>query len=466
MIASSIFNGMMPIILSNSIIYQYKSSLLYLIFNKFFKSIYLHAKDILIYPITNLVIKNAKQHSLKTLIATNKSWEENLGKIKRLPENLHRIINSSINILPKLIIITLQIYLIKIFHIRIIMISMILIYTFVFYGYMKIWTNIMQDTYDKDNQVKNQSLHALKHHGMFQISHLFSKEINEPLEKEYKAYNYQNIHFRTFFIISNIVFYTLIIYMAYFFNHITSVEIISLCIFAHQTLSCFNLTRNIIGNLIGIQVEVMHNSQSNNIPFHYLSVDNISFSYSDAAKNIIHNFSLTLQNHWIKLSGSNGSGKTTLCKLISGQLLPTKGSISTHKTSQNDANSIITLTNETQHLWQKHVYYKMKELTIFKSELDMLKNSKLWHQHFSKYTHLLEQSNFSSGEHNFLSIISISLLPKPWLIILDESLDCIDSNTRADLIQFLKQHYPNVIITSHISHFELSEQIFDQIMTL
>lgn len=59
-----------------------------------------------------------------------------------------------------------------------------------------------------------------------------------------------------------------------------------------------------------------------------VSLDNVSFSYSRTSRPVLQRTSLTLQPGVLHIfSGRNGSGKTTLVKLLSGTLVPRKGSI-------------------------------------------------------------------------------------------------------------------------------------------
>lgn len=59
-----------------------------------------------------------------------------------------------------------------------------------------------------------------------------------------------------------------------------------------------------------------------------LEIKNISFRYTKESRQILENFSLTIENHErVGLIAPSGFGKTTLCKLIAGFETPDTGTI-------------------------------------------------------------------------------------------------------------------------------------------
>ncbi|MCA9749136.1 MAG: hypothetical protein KC414_08515 [Romboutsia sp.] len=76
---------------------------------------------------------------------------------------------------------------------------------------------------------------------------------------------------------------------------------------------------------------------------------------------------------------------------------------------------------------------------------------------------MLDKTEFSEGERNFLSILGVLQFHNPWLLILDESIDCLDLGKVIKILDFLKKYYKSVIITSH--KYELS-QYFDKTVDL
>jgi len=56
--------------------------------------------------------------------------------------------------------------------------------------------------------------------------------------------------------------------------------------------------------------------------------ENVSFSYPKTQKNILHNFSITInKGERVAITGESGCGKTTLLKLMTGMLVPSGGTV-------------------------------------------------------------------------------------------------------------------------------------------
>lgn len=119
-----------------------------------------------------------------------------------------------------------------------------------------------------------------------------------------------------------------------------------------------------------------------------IRLSNISFH------DIFSDISVTLQQKQYCLYGNNGIGKTVFAKLLTKQITPDFGII------------------ETLH---KSIYLNDN------NEVDINSISKC-----SKLQHILNKQHSSKGESNLLAIYSVSLI-KPNLIILDETLDNIDT---------------------------------------
>ena len=60
-----------------------------------------------------------------------------------------------------------------------------------------------------------------------------------------------------------------------------------------------------------------------------LELRNISYEVDDNHENkeILKNINLTIDNHFVEITGPNGGGKSTLAKLIAGIIKPTEGQI-------------------------------------------------------------------------------------------------------------------------------------------
>ena len=60
---------------------------------------------------------------------------------------------------------------------------------------------------------------------------------------------------------------------------------------------------------------------------HFISMENVSFSYPDSTTALFESIKLQLHTGWTGIVGTNGSGKTTFLNLVTGKLIPDFGKI-------------------------------------------------------------------------------------------------------------------------------------------
>ena len=143
--------------------------------------------------------------------------------------------------------------------------------------------------------------------------------------------------------------------------------------------------------------------------------------------NLFHNINLTIPfRSKVAITGANASGKTMLCRIISGI---EKTYLSNIK-APTDCSMITDICD------------------IFNSEKEQLKKNPEWHLNFSKYNYLLEKNKLSTGETNFLLIVS-SILTNQKVLILDEVLDSINYNMLEIVLNFLIKTNNTIIVITH-----------------
>ncbi|QEK37858.1 ABC transporter ATP-binding protein [Candidatus Cytomitobacter indipagum] len=435
-------NGIFPLLLYSVFVDKSTISAFIIINKKLLTNAYPQLRNLLTYKAFNAIIIDAKSHAVKTYISSDGDKSVELGQIKRLSDHMHRIINSSFNFSIHLFSFALHGLIMYRSNILLYLIPAFISYS-IFYVFAIIkWTPMIKKAYAADNATNSQSILAIKYKESFhQSSSLFQDEVTTKLQKEYNAYNKQVIYIRSFALIINISLYAFFSILIYFNvpAKMESIYIMHGAMMIGQITKLFGLSRHIIGLLHGINLDIKHKkNECKNIIFSNIQAQNISFNYDD--RNIIKNLSFSIQpNECILIFGNNGSGKTTLCKLISGIFLYKSGIMK---------NGNFELNQENQNIWRSHIIYKEKDLIVFESELEQLKNNKKWIEFFPEKNYLLDQKQFSSGEHNFLSLSASILHKKIWALVMDESLNCIDIKTGNKLIQFLKMHIPSIIISS------------------
>lgn len=184
-----------------------------------------------------------------------------------------------------------------------------------------------------------------------------------------------------------------------------------------------------------------------------LKIDNVSFGYTNQV--VLKNIQFTLQKaDLILLEGSSGIGKSTLCKLLSGYLQPTSGSIYINASKLEKPGRGVLYIPQEDDLFEWHTlsqhfdFIKSLANTNLPNTglLDILDLSSLLHKY---------PKELSAGQKKKAQIYK-SYLINPELIIFDETFSAIDQqSTDKILSEFIKIWSSlscAVIFVSHYSH--------------
>lgn len=179
----------------------------------------------------------------------------------------------------------------------------------------------------------------------------------------------------------------------------------------------------------------------------------------------------------IALFGPNGAGKSTLLKLIGGQLLPTRGSISlngkdTARRNTEARQAVGFVMNE-----ERSFFWRLtgRQNLVFFGTLDNLFGSVL----YERIETLLELvglsdaadkpfSGYSSGMKQRLAMAR-GLLANPDVLILDEPTRTLDPIACDDLIAMIldrihMQHNKTLLIATH--RFDEAKKLCEKVMVL
>lgn len=194
--------------------------------------------------------------------------------------------------------------------------------------------------------------------------------------------------------------------------------------------------------------------------------ENVSYSYNDY-ENIFTNVSIKIdmKSH-ITIRGHSGSGKSTLVQLLTRRYDNYKGNIYIGNINIKDY-SLNTIRNNVVYISQhedifsdsirnnivlnKNVSQKLLYAILRITKVDEIIDKKNF-----KLDAILYDSGFNlSGGERQRIILARALICHPKILILDESLNEIDKQSEAEIMNNLDKYFPNMTII-YISHNEIN----------
>ena len=217
--------------------------------------------------------------------------------------------------------------------------------------------------------------------------------------------------------------------------------------------------------------------------FKELQFKNMSFRYRPDLPDVLSDINFTLKRgETLGIIGKTGSGKSTLLQLIVRQLDPAQGEI-----SYNDKNlASINLTEYRRHLsvvpqdvflfsdtiYNNIAFGALNFETVTKEEItNAAKNSHVLHNIEAfpdKFETVLGERgvNLSGGQKQRVSIAR-ALIRKPDILLLDDCLSAVDTETEEIILRNLKQlNRENQTTTVIVSHRISSLRNADYILVL
>ncbi|KAF9275655.1 hypothetical protein BGZ68_010626 [Mortierella alpina] len=191
-------------------------------------------------------------------------------------------------------------------------------------------------------------------------------------------------------------------------------------------------------------------------PTTLLSLNNVTFSYPGApasSKPVIQNVSLSLHHSSrIALLGPNGCGKSTLMSLLSGEVLPTSGSV-------EKFSSLVRIGYFSQHNVDKLDGEASKSAMQYLMDTfpEEYKTQPMARKYLGSFgiagqTALLPMSTLSGGQKARVAL-AICVHGGPQVLLLDEITNHLDMATIQGLIVALKEFSGAVVLVSHDAYF-------------
>ena len=208
--------------------------------------------------------------------------------------------------------------------------------------------------------------------------------------------------------------------------------------------------------------------------FSKIKLNNLSFSYNE--KKIFENIDLEiLNNQTVGLIGESGSGKSTLVEIISGLLFANNGEIY-FENKENEKFPLSKLTGHISYVPQNILILDdtLKNNIILNNEYDsqlfsrVIKDSKLenfMHNLSEKQNTMIGErgSNISGGQKQRIGLAR-ALYSKPKFLILDESTNALDDETKKKIFETfhsLKGKVTMLIVTHNKENLYFCDKIIN-----
>jgi ATP-binding cassette subfamily B multidrug efflux pump len=220
-----------------------------------------------------------------------------------------------------------------------------------------------------------------------------------------------------------------------------------------------------INEFLQIEPEIVSNEK----PFHFngsIEFKNVSMTYPNTGINALSNINFTVEKGaTLAILGNTGSGKSTIINLLLRQFDPTEGEILIDGQPLKEIN-LNAFRNESGVVPQEVFLFsdsiennlKFGSLNDNISDDELIKVTKMSHVHHNIIefkdgfkTILGERGvNLSGGQKQRLSI-SRALIRNPKLLLLDDCLSAVDTETEEIILKNLKNlpNKPTTLIVSH-----------------
>ncbi|MCE2716080.1 MAG: cell division ATP-binding protein FtsE [Pseudomonadota bacterium] len=210
-----------------------------------------------------------------------------------------------------------------------------------------------------------------------------------------------------------------------------------------------------------------------------IQFQNVSFSYSHSAQEILKNVSISFNSHaFYFLTGDSGSGKSSFLKLMYNELLPTHGSINVLGVDTRN------LTIQTRALFRQQIGIVLQECELFdhlnveENVALVLKLQGISSKKAKTYTKdLLDWAGLGDYLHYFPKQLSAgqkqrvavarAVIRKPKILLADEptgNVDDVQSKRLMDLFKELVKTGTTIIMTTHNRQLVNSSDCFQYIL--
>ena len=213
-----------------------------------------------------------------------------------------------------------------------------------------------------------------------------------------------------------------------------------------------------------------------------LTCHNVSFSYNQK-EPILKHISFTLnKGERCMIVGENGAGKTTILKLLTHQIIPTKGEILFFGKSMSEKSSYSAIHKEISYLpqiqIQPEIATEVEESVLLglwgKSFSYLKRSTKEDKEKARKALKMVAMEHYrdkdvrtlSGGERQKVAIAR-AIIRTPTLLLLDEPTTYLDTESKIEIIELLKALQQELKFTMLlISHDAINKEHIERVFEL
>jgi ATP-binding cassette, subfamily B, multidrug efflux pump len=232
-----------------------------------------------------------------------------------------------------------------------------------------------------------------------------------------------------------------------------------------------------INEFLEIKPEIVNPSTKQLENINEIVFDSVSFTYKNSGIEAIKNLSFMLSaGQTLGIVGKTGSGKSTLLNLITRQIDPTSGNIfingkNLKEINLDDYRSQTGVVPQDVFLFSdtigNNIKFGVNENEV--NEEELINVSKMAHVYHNildfhdKFDTILGERgvNLSGGQKQRVSIAR-ALLRRPKLLLLDDCLSAVDTETEDKILTNLKNNFASnlsIIVSHRISTLRFADQI-------
>lgn len=193
-----------------------------------------------------------------------------------------------------------------------------------------------------------------------------------------------------------------------------------------------------------------------------VSLENVSFCYPNG-NIVLQNVSLNIKKgDFLGVIGSNGAGKSTLIKLLLGRLKPTEGKVSYHNIKEEyyRRNGMLGYLSQEARNFNSQFPGTIKEVVRVQLSVISARKKQNIDIEVKKVLELVGLADYEnspigqlSGGQQQRTLLARTLVTKPDILILDEPMTGIDSQSQEIIWQVLKklnrEFQTTIVIISH-----------------